>query len=225
MEDIFVLIVKHILDGNIIVGLITILILFSVSAYIVWLISKYFIKDPHKKDYLEIENSIAGIIDTIKQTSNRLDTISRDIRSQLDNFDKENKQHSKEIEKLISFAIINLEEKISRLFTEKFSTLFSNINSATLTSIDDAQDGINSDIAILRADLREAITPHIRELNSRVELLQDLMKQNEFNYVRNIDQIRNVLEMLKNHCQSQRNILNPNYPSEIILSPFKLNDE
>lgn len=225
MEEIFVLIVKHILDGNIIVGLITILILFSISAYIVWLISKYFIKDPHKKDYLEIENSIAGIIDTIKQTSNRLDLISRDIRSQLDNFDKENKQHNREIEKLISFAIINLEEKISRLFTEKLSTLFSNINSATLTSIDDAQDGINSDIAILRTDLKETITPHIKELNSRVELLQDLIKKNEFNYVRNIDQIRNVLEILKNHCQNQRNLLNTNYPSEIILSPFKLNDE
>lgn len=216
MEELLITLGQEILKGNIALTIIGVLLIVGIIIYYTYFISKNN-KTNNEQTALQVENSISLIIEIIKELQSSLNSFIRESNNEVKSHDNRLSNRINEVESEVIRSIENLEIKLISIVNANSSTLTNTINNFTSSSLSGLETSVNRDlvdIRLQRKDIKDSLELNIKDVKSKLDGLQDLLKDESHSVVK----ISQVLDSLKNSMDIV-NLMNHN----IRLYPIKSN--
>lgn len=216
MEELLISLGQEILKGNTTLTIIGVLLIVGIIIYYTYFISKNN-KTSNEQTALQVENSISLIIEIIKELQSSLNSFIRESHNEAKDHDNRMSSRINEVESEVIRSIENLETKLISIVNANSSTLTNTINNFTSSSLSGLETSVNRDlvdIRLQRKDIKDSLEINIKDVKSKLDGLQDLLKDESHSVVK----ISQVLDSLKNSMDIV-NLMNHN----IRLYPIKSN--
>lgn len=199
MEDLVAYVIKKIIDGNIAAVIISTIAVIGCIGYLFLQIHN---KSTSTTNELsdQVENSINLIVELIKELQRDLLEFIKESRIEFKNHDIKFSKNLEDIELEIVKIIDDLDHNLLNTITSTHSSLVANINDNTSARIENLENVLNRDlldIRLQRKEIKELLENNIKDVKFRLDILQDMVKNNEINNSASIMKINHLIEALK----------------------------